>query len=187
MGAVSSLAELQSALRRELESDDLMELEEDFYVKVRKTLTGLHPTGKEPSSETQAVYMERARETLEKLFLLRLKKEIEHILRYGEKPKKRMPKEESEVLDNILKSLSLIIRTTPEEKPPSIKSKELTYKPEISDLVLVSFKKPYSKILIAEGMILGPFLPGDVAIIPRKVASELESSQILEIIMNIEV
>ena len=187
MGTVSTLAELQSALRRELESDDLMELEEDFYAKVKKTLASLHLTGREPSSEARAIYMERARETVEKLFLLRLKKEVEHILRYGEKPKKRMPKEESEVLDNILKSLTLIIRTTSEEIPSSIKSKESIYKPESSSFVLVSFKKPYSKILISEGMILGPFLPGDVAIIPRKVASELESSQILEMIMNVEI
>lgn len=183
---MSTLAELQSALKRELESEDLVELEEDFYVKVRKTLAKLQLTEKEPSSEVLAIYAERARETVGKLFLLRLKKELEHMLRYGEKPRKPMPKEESEVLDNIVKTLSVITRAVSEETHQPTKSKDLTLKSETSNFVLTIFKKPYSKILIADGRVLGPFLPGDIAIMPRKVASELESAQALEIVMNIE-
>lgn len=181
---MSTLAELESALRRELASDELLDLEEDFYSKARKLLNDIRRAQSE-SAGASRVIEERIRETIEKLFLFRLKKELEHLLRYGEIPKKSIPQEERQVLISINKILSAITQTSIKEGKTSGEGRA-PKSGSPTKLSLVVFRKPYSKILLSEKGVLGPFAPGDVAIVPEAVANELKRSQVLEVIADFE-
>jgi len=183
---VSTLAELESALRRELETDELLDLEEDFYSKIRKLLTDIHQI-RNKSLEIIPILEERVCKTVEKLFLIRLKKELEHLLRYGEIPKKSIPKEEHQILINIMKIISTITQFAIEEAKIVSENKICISKIDfIGKLSLVVFRKTYPKLLISDKGVLGPFSPGDIAIVPEAVANELKKLQVLDVIAEFE-
>lgn len=181
---MSALTELQSALKRELESGDLTDLEEDFYSKVRKALAELQSSGGHAAPGAASTLIERARRTAEKLFLLRLVKSLDYMLKHGEKPPIRMPREEAEILDIVLKTLSAITDSSPraraerkERAPGSARA--------VSEYALIAFRKAYSKVMMPDGRVLGPFQPGDVAIVPKRVADELAASRVAEVIAEL--
>ncbi len=178
-----TLAELENALKRELESDELLDLEGDFYSKVRKLLTEL----RQNKSELSSIFEERIRKTVEKLFLIRLKKELEHLLRYGEIPKRIIPNEEYHVLINVTKVISIITQLVTEEAKITEEDKNFILKSGFSGkLSLVVFRKTYSKLLIPDKGVLGPFSPGDIAVVPEAVANELKRLQVLDVIAEFE-
>ncbi|MCS7104556.1 MAG: hypothetical protein NZ954_03215 [Thermofilaceae archaeon] len=173
----SMAAELLNAFRRELESVELLELEEDFYHKVRSWLISLKSSGSSSQLDAE-ILLEKSKETIKKLFLLRTIKELNYIWSKDTKPDVRIPREEAVMIECILNLISKICGT--EDLP-------LEPEPEASDqfMVLVSFMKPYTKLMLADGRVIGPFIPGDLVIIPKRDAVELERHGVAKRIMEI--
>lgn len=48
--------------------------------------------------------------------------------------------------------------------------------------LLVRFKKSYSRIVLENGNVMGPFHKGDIAYLPRKIAAELDRIEVVEVI-----
>ncbi|MEM0458611.1 MAG: hypothetical protein QXZ31_01965 [Thermofilaceae archaeon] len=184
------LTELQSALRRELETGELLDLEEDFYDNVQNWLKSLSTETGRNTTELPDELAERAKATVKKLLILRLTKELNYLWTHGVIPEKRLPKQEAALLKSILSILSKI---TCEE------AKEQEEVPEREDrstalpvrgfnmMALVSFKKPYTKLVLSNGKLLGPFSIGDIAVLPLSDADMLARDETVEIIMSFTV
>lgn len=157
----------------ELESPKLYELDIDFYKQALSYVKRLETTD---GSEYEAKVLRR---TLEKLFILRLEKMIKHLWRTGEKPDIKLPLEEAAVLDEIEKTVS-VIRGLERDVKGEMDLKHTLVDKEAKG-VLVYFTKPYSRIMLKDGMILGPFSQGDIAFLPKEVAKELESKGVIKI------
>ncbi len=159
---------LQNVLKREIESSEVYPLEADFYAKIKVRLSEVCKVAVsgEVSKELLEGWVKRIRSTMLSILFLRLTKELLYVWFRGEKPNVTIPKEEAEILDKILETLSNISKL---EISPSQDKVEAPPK-----LSIVSFLKPYSKVVLSDGRILGPFSAGDVAIIPGVDAAELE-------------
>ncbi len=154
----------------ELESPKLYELDTNFY---KQALDYVKRLEAKDGNKYEAKVLRR---TLEKLFILRLEKIIKHIWRTGEKPNIKLPMEEAVLLNEIERIVSTI--RGKEEGIEEIK--HISMSKEIKG-VLVYFTKPYSRIMLKEGVILGPFSQGDIAFLPREIAKELESKGVIKI------
>ncbi|RLE66414.1 MAG: hypothetical protein DRJ38_01835 [Thermoprotei archaeon] len=170
-----SYSEIVKVFEAELESDKLQAIDFAFYSKSREYIAMLEEkANKTPSDIEKALYLKEAEiisVILEKLFLLRLRK-ISEILFRGdaENIEQNLAKEEVEFKKYLLSFLKKIKSTT-ERKTPS-KDKGL----------LVRFRKTYSRIVLENGSVMGPFHKGDIAYLPRKIAAELDKIKIVDII-----
>ncbi len=164
---------------REMLSNDLEPLEENFYESV------IESTRREGASGT---ITRSVLATLKSLFLIRLMKELKLV--YTGTLKREdihsLPRPEREVLERVFSIIEAF-----EKRPHSFQepvSLDLT-KPDISaevkpenaqeEKTLVFFLKPYPKI-IDRGLNLGPFNKGDVAYLPRRLATDLANSGYVE-------
>lgn len=171
-----SYADLQSAFKRELESGEVLGLDADFYERARAWLAELEEKAGRGGLQAEALRLEleMARETLRRLFLLRLIKELNYLWRHGKKPDVALPKEEARLLDQVMVALSEL--AGPPARPA---------RPREAGLAIVAFRKPYSRVMLPGGGILGPFSTGDVAIVPRAVALELKRIGVAEVIAEL--
>lgn len=183
------LAELQSALRRELETGELLDLEEDFYDTVQSWLKSLSTRAEEGAAELPDELVERAKMTVKKLFLLRLVKELNYIWTHDCMPEKRLPKQEASVLESILGTINRITGEEAEKHGGMEETIKVTLSPArgLNVVALVFFKKPYSKLMLSNGKLLGPFAAGDIAIVPLSDAAMLANAEIVEVLMSFTV
>ncbi|OYT32167.1 MAG: hypothetical protein B6U94_00660 [Thermofilum sp. ex4484_79] len=182
MGLAVNYSEITNVFIREVESNKLLNLDVDFYEKARRYINRLEGRKDKEFSEYEAKVL---RLTLEKLFLIRIRKALDHIWRYGEKPNVQVPIEEAEVIDAIYKIVEHFRTIIPSGKETLFPTSEKgTHERAGVDLrsVLVFFIKPYAKISIGEGEILGPFVKGDLALVPYHIAKDLEGKGIVEIL-----
>jgi|GEM_PF-669288 len=195
-----NIAEVTSALARELETSELEPLDENFYKEALNLLKSLRE-----SMETDifAEYEYRVIvSSLRKIFLLRIKKLVNSILEQGTVPDIELP-EERKIAEQLIEVIRFFqgelkkesvekrveargITTQGKEEEDrghieSLQKEERKQRPIIKQGVLVIFSKPYSKILI-EGLPLGPFSSGDLAFIPRRLAEELREKGIVDIL-----
>lgn len=170
---------LQNVLKREIESNEVYPLEADFYVKIKTRLSEIRKVAVsgEISKELLEEWIKRVHSTMHSILLLRLTKELLYVWFKGEKPNIVVPKEESEILDKILETLSNISKL--EVSPSQDKGKTLK-------LSIVSFLKPYSKVVLSDGRILGPFSASDIAVIPNVDAAELERAGVAKKIVDLD-
>jgi len=167
-------AEITNALLRELETKDVLELSPDFYERACKHLETLREKG---SSDVFARYeAELLQKTLEKLYLLRVEKIITHMIRTGEKPGVSLPEVERRVVEAV--SGFLAVLRGEEKVEEEVKEKRRV---RLKDGVLVIFLKPYSRILLEQGVSLGPFSRGDLAFLPKGLAKELSAKGVVEL------
>ena len=196
-----NIAEVTSALARELETSELEPLDENFYKEALNLLKSLRE-----SMETDifANYEYRVIvSSLRKIFLLRIKKLVNSILEQGTVPDIELPEEERKIAEQLIEVIRFFqgelkkesvekrveargITTQGKEEEDrghieSLQKEERKQRPIIKQGVLVIFSKPYSKILI-EGLPLGPFSSGDLAFIPRRLAEELREKGIVDIL-----
>lgn len=155
----------------ELESSSLRELEPDFYSKALRYVKGLE-SAKGHEYEARVI-----RKTLEKLLVLRLEKIIRQLWRTGERPEVGIAKEEAEILSMIEETLATL-----KGKGKHIEEEKIVHKQTEEEGVLVYFLKPYSRIMLSEGMMLGPFSQGDIAFLPSEVAKELKEKGVVRVI-----
>ncbi|MEM1508894.1 MAG: hypothetical protein QXY49_02050 [Thermofilaceae archaeon] len=169
---------LQNILKREIESNEVYPLEVDFYVKIKTRLSEIHnvTVSGEISKELLEEWIKRVHSTVHSILLLRLTKELLYVWFKGEKPNIVVPKEESEILDKILETLSSISK---------LEASSSQNKGKVLKLSIVSFSKPYSKVVLSDGRILGPFSMNDVAIIPSTDAAELERAGVAKKIVDL--
>lgn len=160
--------EILRVFLREIESPDPLDLDKDFYKKALGYIGSLPP---------REEYEGRAlRKTLGKLFLMRIEKLLKYHMKTSRFPEVSLPSEEEEVIRKIKEFLEIF------------ESRGIAPRAETAGLglreegVLVFFLKPYSKIAVEGGRVLGPFSKGDLAYIPRKIADSLESDGIVEIL-----
>lgn len=171
-------AKVYNVFKRELTEINLQTLEPEFYQTVLKAIEEL-----KKDSQIRITVLQ----TIRILFLIRLKKEIDLIIR-GEMDKLReLPPEEKEIIDKILSTMSQREGGRPPVqaselqetgKPIKEKQKEAPKKMEMS---LVTFLEPYSMILDKDFR-GGPYNKGDTAHIPKRLALELEKKGVVEII-----
>ncbi|RLE84103.1 MAG: hypothetical protein DRJ67_11120 [Thermoprotei archaeon] len=173
---MSSYADLQSVFRRELESGEVLGLDADFYERARAWLAELEERASKGGLEAEALRLEleMAKETLRRLFLLRLIKELNYLWRHGKKPDVALPREEARLLDQVVATLSEV--AGPSARPAG---------PREVGLAIVAFRKPYSRVMLPGGGVLGPFSAGDVAIVPRAVALELKRLGVAEVVAEL--
>lgn len=170
-------AELLNVFKRELESVELLELDEDFYHKVKVWLTSLKSSSSGSQLDTE-ILLEKSKETIKKLFLLRIIKELNYLWSKNTKPDVRIPREEVAMIECILNIISKICETEDLRSEPEPETLE-------KFMVLASFRKPYTKLMLADGRVIGPFIPGDLVVIPRRDAAELERLGVAQRIMEV--
>jgi len=180
-----STSQVQVALSRELLSPDLEPLESDFYKKAVKMI-------KEAQSSGDQVTAELLLQSLKLLLAVRVQKELQMLFKKGEVPA-GIPEEERSIVDCIRRVFLLFEGSkAPEEdeqallRGPESKAEAFSTGGEAAasrarEVVLVSFLKPYPKI-VDHGASLGPFKRGDIALLSRKMAEELEKGGYVEII-----
>jgi DNA replication initiation complex subunit (GINS family) len=174
-------AKVYNVFKRELTEINLQTLEPEFYQTVLKAIEEL-----KKDSQIRITVLQ----TIRILFLIRLKKEIDLIIR-GEMDKLReIPPEEKEIIDKVLSMISQREGSRPPVQPSELqvtskpikevkeKQKEAPKKMEMS---LVTFLEPYSMILDKDFR-GGPYNKGDTAHIPKRLAIELEKKGVVEII-----
>ena len=172
-------AEVTNALLREISTRDVLDLSPDFYERAAKLLETLREKGeRDLFARYEATLLQR---TLEKLFLIRVEKIVTHMLRTGRKPEAKLPREEIEVVRALERALGAVrgevtIQETLAEVQPVSKGRV-----KVRDGVLVMFLKPYSKIMLEQGIALGPFSRGDLAYLPRNLAKELSEKGVVEL------
>ncbi len=196
-----NIAEITSALARELETSELEPLDENFYKEALNLLKSLRrntETDIFANYEYQIIVS-----SLRKIFLIRIKKLVNSILEQGTAPDIKLPEEERKVAEQIIEIIRFLQGELKEESAEkttkarevttqmkkeedsghieSLQKEERKQRPIIKQGVLVIFSKPYSKILI-EGLPLGPFSIGDLAFIPRRLAEELREKGIVDIL-----
>lgn len=173
----SLLTELQSALRREIESGELLELDEEFYSRVRSRVRVLALSSPAPD-----IVVSKAKETLRRLMLLRLLKEVAYLWSSGEAPSaRRIPKEERMVLNAIANALSSITDFEGESLHAAQKRAG-----EGGELLLVLFKKPCPKLMLEDGRVLGPFSAGDMAIVQKTSSNVIEKLGVAAVVAELE-
>ncbi|HDH06772.1 MAG TPA: hypothetical protein ENF87_00205 [Thermoproteales archaeon] len=173
-----SYSEILKVFEAELESDKLQVIDFTFYTKSREYLSKLLKKASEASSDVEkSLYLKEAKlvsTLLEKIFLLRMSKMLDMLFRGEvEKAEKNLAKEEVEFmkyLSNFLERLRTV-ESSKTVKPPG----------KLMGL-LVRFKKPYSRLILENGSVMGPFHTGDIAYLPRKNAVELSKNDIVDII-----
>lgn len=181
-----STSRVQVALSRELLSPELETLEGDFYKKALKSIREARSSGDKVTAELLA-------NSLKLLLIVRVQKELQLLVRKGEVPS-GIPEEERAVVECVRRVLSSLEENEAREEgrapPPGggsaaapFLSSEKPTTSEPSEAVLVSFLKPFSKI-IDRGVSLGPFKRGDVARISKKTAEELAKGGYVEIISS---
>jgi DNA replication initiation complex subunit (GINS family) len=169
-------------LKRELIEEGLQPLEPDFYKTVINAMKTLKP---------ESPLRENLWQTIRILFLLRLKKEVDILLR-GETDKlKGIPQEEREVITKILETIEMeksrpiaqqmAARPLVEEEVGAKELKTQGEGTQRTSTCLVVFLKPYASI-IDKDFKGGPFRKGDIALIPRRIAVDLERDNYVEII-----
>ncbi|HDD33620.1 MAG TPA: hypothetical protein ENG30_00555 [Thermofilaceae archaeon] len=180
--AMSGYVDIQSVFKRELERGEILSLDTDFYERARRLLSKLRSEAATSSGlrgEALAAELRLLEETLRRLFLLRLMKELGYLWRHGRKPEVLLPKEESAIMDQLVYALSSIIGGE------AVEAESLEAEAGWSEeLALVAFSKPYTKLLVPGKGALGPFSRGDVAVIPKRAARELEELGVVEIVVE---
>lgn len=178
-------SEIANALIREIESNILLSLDVNFYREAKEYLKKIE----ERSTEIDKYEAKILRLSLEKLFLIRIKKALDYICREGKKPDITLPLEEAEVIDKVFGLIQEFREVRLEPKDSSnitVESKEVVKASEEKRIreknVLVFFLQPYTKITVGGGRVLGPFAKGDLAFIPLSVAKELEDRGIVEVL-----
>ena len=180
-------SEIANALVREIESSILLGLDTNFYKEAREFIENLE----KKHSDVSDYEVKILRLSLEKLFLIRIKKAVEYIWRTGEKPNIQLPSEEAEIIDRVMTYLEEFKGINKESQVgifPQIGGKEIVKKIDREGKkkrvqnILVFFIQPYTKLSIGEGRILGPFAKGDLAFIPLTIAKELEKKGVVEIL-----
>ena len=188
---MSSAAEIESIFRRELERGGLTSLDIDFYERAKILLARLSREARDAKGlEAEMLHNELMylKETLRHLFLIRIIKILNDVWNTGKRPEIQLPKEEIDVVNRVLDILSSIVveEAKPRlEKPAPLQNHE-SFREEGArpHLVLVSFNKPYTRILLREGESLGPFSKGHVALLPVEIANELAKNGTVEILME---
>ncbi len=170
-----SYSEIVKVFEAELESDKLQSIDFTFYSKSREYLARLKEKAEKASSDAEKTFYLKEVETasilLEKIFLLRLRKILELFFRGEiEEIEQKLAKEEIE----FKKKLSIFL-----EKIRSIDVKRTSREDKG---LLVRFKKSYSRIVLENGNVMGPFHKGDIAYLPRKIAAELDRIEVVEVI-----
>lgn len=182
-----STSQVQVALSRELLSPELEPLDSDFYKKAVKMI-------KEAQSSGDRITAELLAHSLKLLLVLRVEKELQILFKKGEVPA-GIPEEERSILECVKRVLLLFESSEAPERDERASPSKTVSKAEAlptagevavsktREAVLVSFLKPYPKI-IDRGASLGPFRPGDMALLSRKMAEELEREGYVEVISS---
>jgi len=179
-----AVSEVTNALMRELEVSHVLDLSPDFYEKVKKAIASLEERGeKDEVAKYEAILLKK---TVERLFLLRISKIINYMIRESAVPRAVLPKEERAVIKAIKSQLdSLLGEEVIEaevEKAERIVRVEKKTSLKVLDGVLVVFLKPYSRLMLKGGLALGPFETGDLAYLPRQLAEELDEKGFVEVL-----
>lgn len=178
------LTELQSALRRELEAGELLDLENDFYDNVRSWLATAAREARSGEHELDAAVVERAKETVKKLLLLRLIKEVSYIWVHDRIPERRLPKQEAAILENVLNVLKDLLSQIERDEVKRV-SKPAPQREGGGLMAVVTFRRPYPKFMLSDGRIVGPFAERDVAVIPVRDAKTLERADAVEVLASL--
>ena len=178
-------SEIANALIREIESNILLGLDVNFYREAKEYIKKIE----ERSTEIDRYEAKILRLSLERLFLIRIKKALDYIWREGKKPDITLPLEEAEVIDRVFSLVQEFRKIMLEPEGSSdviIESKEVVKASEEKRVreknVLVFFLQPYTKVTVGGGRVLGPFAKGDLAFIPLSVAKELEDQGVVEVL-----
>jgi len=189
VGEMSTVAEIESIFRRELESGELTGLDFDFYEKARKLISRLRSEAEAArgiEAEVKMHELSHLKDTLRRLFLLRLAKALDAGYGLTRRVEIALPREEAEVLSKTLDVVNSILgeeeKTGRQEPPPPPPPRTGA---GASRFMLVSFKKPYAKILLPSGETLGPFSQGDVTLLPPEVTRELAAKDVVEVLTEL--
>ncbi len=183
------LAELQSTLKRELESMELLNLEGDFYDTVSARLAEVSARAEGAENEAVLASIELARETLKKLFLLRLVKGLYHVWLKGSLPAVSLPRQEASILNAVLSAMERIASEAgaSTSEPPARAEPAAARRRAGTLSALALFKKSHARLILSDGKLLGPFAPGDLAVIPLRDARELERLGAADVVASIAV
>jgi len=164
-------------LLREMESVDLLRIEEDFYEKTAKKL--LHFKNFIESISDKNIREDMLRQfssterVLKILLLLRIKKALEEIMSKDTIDYSKLPRLEREILFQVLDKYDRFLRRFQRTLQGKQYPKKTGYR-------LVYFLKRYPKILASNGKSYGPFRENDLALLPLADANYLEKRGIVK-------
>ncbi|ABL77791.1 hypothetical protein Tpen_0382 [Thermofilum pendens Hrk 5] len=190
MGVMSDYrdpGELLKVLKQELLNNSLQPISVDFYREALKAVARL--------GEDEKLLKEEVKKTLETIFLIRLKKEVDLLIKGVKLDEKSLPPEEYGVIEKIKETINgmekVVFRGEDLEKSgrqvtSQAKGSSGEQRSKVEEFSFVYFRKSFSPTLDApergKSMKSALFKKGDFALIPKRLAREYKEQGTVEII-----